>query len=421
MDSLWKIAIRNVFRHGRRTAITCITMMVGIAIFIVYDSLLAGLDRVAIDTMVHYSASYVKVRTPAYIADERGTPLDHGIPDSEGAMAAIRKAAPSITAAAPRTLFIGQASNYQDAEPVLCAAVDPGLDPKVFDLAANVKQGNWLPPAGAAAHDIVISAALARDLGLKLGDPLLLSARTVYDNDNADEFTIVGITDMGLTLEANLYMGYTEARTFLGEPLPVTEIDTAAPRAPNLDAELAASAKVAAAIGPALRGLTAQPVGEFAKDYLALRNSKSGASFMIILVILLIAAVGIVNTILMSVYSRVREIGVLRAYGMTAKDIKKLFVREGLITGLIGSLAGLALGAGLVAWLDSLRISLGGLVKGNNVDMGGLPVNAVIRLEWRPSTFVVALVFGLVAAWLAARSPAKRAATLEPTDALRFV
>lgn len=215
-------------------------------------------------------------------------------------------------------------------------------------------------------------------------------------------------------------MGYSDAKVFLGEPLPVTEIDTAAPRALNLNAELAAASKAAAAMGPALPGLTAQPVGEFAKDYLALRNSKSGASYIIILVILLIAAVGIVNTILMSVYSRVREIGVLRAYGMTATDIKKLFVREGLVTGLIGSLAGLIVGAALVAWLDSLRISLGSLIRGK-VDLGSLPVNAIIRLEWRPQTFLVALVFCMIAAWLAARSPARRAARLEPTDALHFV
>ena len=69
MGVLWKIALRNVFRHGRRTAITCITMAVGIGIFIMYDSLYAGLDRVAIDAMAHYSASYVKVRTPEYVAN----------------------------------------------------------------------------------------------------------------------------------------------------------------------------------------------------------------------------------------------------------------------------------------------------------------------------------------------------------------
>jgi putative ABC transport system permease protein len=419
MDLLWKIALRNVVRHGRRTLITAVVMMVGIGIYIAYDAVLAGMDRLAIDTMIRYSSSWLKLRTPAYVADESGTPLDYGIPEPERAMAALRAAAPAIEAAAPRTLFVGQGSNYVDSEPVMCAAVDPALDPKVFDLAANVAQGSWLPASAAAGRQVVVSADLARDLGLKLGGPILLSARTVYDNENADEFTVVGIADSGLSLAANLYMSYADARAFLGEGLPVTEIDASAPRAPNLDREIAGAAAAAAAAAAALPSLAAQPVGEFAKDYLAIRDSKQKGTFMIVIVILLIAGVGIVNTILMSVYSRVREIGVLRAYGMTPKDIKKLFVREGLIIGAVGSAAGAAMGAALVAWMAGTGLRLSALFSG--MDLGDYPTNGNLFAEWRPAAFVIGIAFGLVASWLAARSPAKRAARLEPTDALRFV
>ncbi len=419
MGTLWKIALRNVFRHGRRTAITAIVMMVGIGTYIVYDSILGGMDRLAIDGMVRYSASWLKVRTPAYVADETGTPLDHGIPDPAGTAAAMRRAAPAIKAVTPRSLFVGQASNYIDAEPILCAVVDPEGDAKVFDLASSISSGSWLAPSGGPPNQVVISATLAKDLGLKVGGTVILSARTVYDTENADEFTVAGIADGGLNLPASLYMSYADGKTFLGDSLPVTELDASSPRAPNLEDELAASAAGAKAVGSALPSLDAQPIGEFAKDYLALKDSKQKGSFMIVFVILLIAAVGIVNTILMSVYSRVREIGVLRAYGMTAVDIKKLCVREGLIIGAIGSLAGLLLGGGFVAWLHGTGLRLASLF--NGLDLGAFPANGVLYAEWRPADFVIGLAFGLVAAWLAARSPAKRAARMEPTDALRFV
>lgn len=419
MDPLWKIAIRNVLRHRKRTLITAIVMMVGIGTYIAYDAVLAGMDRLSIDTMVHFSSSWLKVRTPAYVADETGTPLDYGIPAPEAAAAAMRKAWPAITAVTPRTLFLGQASNYEDAEPVVSAAIDPLTDARVFDVAANVAQGTWFQAPGQARHEVVVSADLARDLGLKVGDALLLSARTAYENDNADEFIVIGITDSGLSLAANLYMDYADARVFLGEGLPVTELDASAPRAANLDEELSRAAKAATAVQAALPGLRVQPVGDFAKDYLALRNSKSKGSFMIVLIILLIAAVGIINTILMSVYSRVREIGVLRAFGMSPKDIKRLFVREGLILGLIGSLAGLLMGAGFVAWLSTSGMRLASLFKG--LDLGAFPTNGTLYAEWKPESFAIGLAFGLLASWLAARSPAKRAARLEPTDALRFV
>jgi ABC-type lipoprotein release transport system permease subunit len=418
MDTLWKIAFRNVLRHKRRTIITGVVMMVGIGIFIAYDSVLAGLDRLSIDTMVSYSSSYLKVRTPEYVADETGTPLDYGIKSPEAVMVSMRKAVPALSAVTPRTFFLAQASNYSDAEPVMAAAVDPGSDAAVFDLAGHIAQGSWLKAAG--NHEVVVAANVAKDLGLKLGDGLLLSGRTVYDNDNADEFQIVGIADGGLSLNATatVYMSYSDARVFLGDALPITEIDAAAPRASSLEGELAASAKASGIVQTALPALHADPIGEFAKDYLAIKNSKQKATYMLVFFILLIAAVGIVNTILMSVYSRIREIGVLRAYGMTPKDIKKLFVREGLIIGFIGSLAGALLGGGLVLWS---QVGLNLSAAFGNVDLGAYPMNGVLIGEFRPTTFVVGIVFGLLASWLAARIPAKRAGKLEPTDALRFV
>lgn len=418
MDTLWKIAFRNVLRHKRRTIITGVVMMVGIGVFIAYDSILAGLDRLSIDTMVAYSSSYIKVRTPEYIADETGTPLDFGIPAPAGTMAAMRKAAPALSAVTPRTLFLAQASNYTDAEPVMAAAVDPAGDAGVFDLAGHIARGSWLRAEG--RHQVVMAANVAKELGLKVGDSVLLSAHTIYDNDNADEFQIVGVAEGGLSLNATatVYMSYTDARTFLGEALPVTELDAAAPRATSLERELAASARATGLVQAALPALRADPIGEFAKDYLAIKNSKQKATYMLVFFILLIAAVGIVNTILMSVYSRIREIGVLRAYGMTPRDIKKLFVREGLIIGLIGSLAGTLLGGALVLWTQvglNLSAAFGG------VDLGAYPMNGVLIGEFRPQTFVAGIVFGLLASWLAARIPAKRAGRLEPTDALRFV
>jgi putative ABC transport system permease protein len=428
MDTLWKIAGRNVVRHKKRTIITGVVMMVGIGLYIAYDSVLSGMDRLTIDTMVAYSSSWLKVRTPEYAADQMGTPLDHGIADPQGTMAAMRQAVPGIVALAPRTLFVAQASNYIDAEPVMAVAVDPLADPKVFAVAGDVHEGAWLGAAaggggaaGAPAREVVLSKTIASDLGLKVGDGILLSARTIYENDNADEFRVAGIIDgsAGLAGTGSVYMSYADARAFLGETLPVTEIDAAGPSAPSLDAELASSAAAAALFKAALPALQADPVGEFARDYLAMRQAKSKGSLMLVVMILLIAAVGIVNTILMSVYSRVREIGVLRAYGMTAKDIRKLFTREGLILGTVGSLAGLALGA-LIDWYFTAKgLNIGKAF--GNLDFGAIPVNATLYGEWRPASFVVGLVFGIGVAWLAARIPAKRAARMEPTDALRFV
>lgn len=431
MDSLWKIALRNVERHRKRTLITGIVLMVGIALFIAYDSILAGMDRLTIDMMVSYSSSFLKLRTPEYAANEAGTPLDYGIEDPDAAVSELEKAAPSIKAATKRTLFVAEASNYRDSEPVMAAAVDPVADAAVFATADDVEEGSWLSAGGTSggasggtfggAKEAVVGAGLARELGLKVGDGILVSARTVYDNENADEFRIVGIIsgEAALSSTASLYLSYGAARDLLGEALPVTEIDAASPRAASLEGLLEASAAAAKAAAIALPSLQADPIGEFAKDYLALKDSKQKGSYLLIAMILLIAAVGIVNTILMSVYSRVREIGVLRAFGMTPKDIKALFVREGLIIGAIGSAAGLVLGALIVWYFSGAGLSIAGIF--GDLDLGSIPATGVLRGEWRPAAFAVGFAFGVLVSYFAARIPANRAARLEPTEALRFV
>jgi putative ABC transport system permease protein len=131
----------------------------------------------------------------------------------------------------------------------------------------------------------------------------------------------------------------------------------------------------------------------------------------------LIAAVGIVNTILMSVYSRIREIGVLRAYGMTRRDISRLFLLEGLAIGLIGSTAGLIVGC-----LFNLPMSVYGFDLSPFASaMGSLPITGVLRGEWNIPTLVFGFVFGLAVSLGSAQIPARKAAKIEPTEALRFV
>ncbi len=103
-----------------------------------------------------------------------------------------------------------------------------------------------------------------------------------------------------------------------------------------------------------------------------MRNMKAKYSSLIILVVLLIAGVGIVNTILMSVYSRIKEIGVLRAYGMLPGQIRRLFALEGTMIGLIGSLGGIFLGSLLVWWSVKWGIPLDKMFSG--LDLGSIPM-----------------------------------------------
>lgn len=419
METLWKIAARNVLRHKRRTLITGIVMTMGIGMFIVMDSMLIGMDRLTIDNMVDYTESFMKIRTPEYVNNLQGTPLDYGIPDPESAMKAALAADRRVTAAAPRSRFVANVSNYEDMLPTIATVVDPARDGAVFQLADSMAAGAWLDTA--APGSVVLGEGLAEELSLEVGDYVVVSASTAYENVNADEYLVAGLVSspMPEINDGGLFMTFSTADELLGTSGFVSEIVVATERMPNLKALLAASSEIAAKTAKTLPGLRVDPLTELAKDYLAMRAMKGKGSYFIIMVVLLIAAVGIVNTILMSVYARIREIGVLKAYGMSPKDIRRLFTLEGIIIGVVGSAGGVLFGTALVWWMSTSGMPMGAFV--GKVDMGGLPLSGTLYGEWNPGSMVFGFVFGLVVAFIAARIPAKRASKMEVTDALRFV
>lgn len=416
MGTLFKIAWRNVWRHGKRTALTLITMAFGLGLYIGMDSMLRGMDRGGLDNIINLSDSSVRITTSRY-EEERGSyPLDYGI-DDPAALKAFILDDPRAVAVSTRTRFAGTMSNGTDAIPVLAVALDPEADRTVFTLPEFV-EGAWFGDGG--EHQVVLGYALAADLGLKLGDWVTLAARTRYEARNADDFRIVGLidcTEPGIN-NSGVYVSFGDAEEFLELEGLRTELVVKMEHRVNLKDAMSDSDELAAKIEAAHPGYSAQSFGEVGRQFLELAKAKSKGIGMIIFVIMLIAGVGIANTILMSVFSRVREIGVLRAFGFTAKEISRLFLIEGGILGLVGSLAGTVVGLGLDLYMVYVGFPLESMFKG--MDMG-MPIWGTLYGEWNPSQFVVVVVVGVVVALLSSLSPARRAARMEVTNALRFV
>jgi putative ABC transport system permease protein len=416
MGTLFKIAWRNVWRHGKRTALTIITMAFGLGLYIGMDSMLKGMDRGGLDNIVNLSDSSVRITTSKY-EEERGSyPMDYGIEDP-AALEAFILDDPRVRAVGMRTRFVGSMSNGTDAIPVLAVALDPVADAKVFTLSEFI-EGSWFGDGG--ERQIVLGSGLAEDLGLKLGDWVTLAARTRYEAHNADDFRIVGLidcTEPGIN-NSGVYVSFGDAEDFLELEGLRTEVVVKMEHRVNLKDAMADSDALAAKIEAAYPAYSAQSFGEVGRQFLELAKAKSKGIGMIIFVIMLIAGVGIANTILMSVFSRVREIGVLRAFGFTAKEISRLFLIEGGILGLVGSLAGTVVGLGLDLYMVYVGFPLESMFKG--MDMG-MPIWGTLRGEWNPSQFVVIIVVGVVVALLSSLSPARRAARMEVTNALRFV
>jgi putative ABC transport system permease protein len=418
MNEVFRIAVRNVLRHKRRAFITAITMMVGIGIFIGMDSMMTGMDRVTINNMIDLKESSVKIFTKQYDADRSVYPLDYGIPDP-AAVSRYLSTDSRVRASTNRTLFIGQVSNYRDALPVVGTVVDPQTDSKVFTLA-DYTEGKFFGTG--KSNQIVMGKELALKLGFKLGDAVLLSARTKYDAQNADEFTIVGLlsTSDPAINQSSVFITYATADNFLDLENLVTEVDVKLVHRVNLaDAERDASA-VAAGVSSAFPALAPYTFKQLGQAFLDLMNQKKMWGFLIIFIILLIAAVGIVNTVLMSVYERIREVGVLKALGFTRREVVWMFTLEGVFVGVLGSALGAILGALLDLYLILEGIPLSAF--GENLGASsGIAFWGTLYGEWNPGAILFAIGFGLVVAVVSAVIPARKAAKMAATTALRFV
>lgn len=416
MGTLFKIAWRNVWRHGKRTALTIVTMAFGLGLFIGMDSMLKGMDRSGLDNIVALTDSSLRVSTAAYEEERRSYPLAHGLQEID-AMEAFILSRPRVLAVAQRTRFIGRLSNGVDALPVMAVAAEPGRDERVLSIPDFV-EGSWLGEGG--ERELVLGFRLAADLGVGLGDWVTLAARTKYDAQNADDFKVVGLINSSEPSlnSSGVFISMRDADGFLDLEGLTTELIVAMERRVNLKDAMADSDALAAELEAAFPGLDARSFGDVGREFLELAKAKSKSIGLIIGIMMLIAGVGIANTVLMSVYSRIREIGVLRAFGFKPREISRLFLLEGGILGVVGSAAGVAFGVALDAYFIYVGFPVESMM--GEIDMG-LPIWGNLYGEWNPQQMAVAAVVGVAVALLASRAPAKRAARMEVTNALRFV
>jgi ABC-type lipoprotein release transport system permease subunit len=155
---------------------------------------------------------------------------------------------------------------------------------------------------------------------------------------------------------------------------------------------------------------------DLAKDYLAIAEAKRGGTGLILFLVFIISAVGISNTMLMAIYERIRELGMMRALGMSDRSIQAAFMLEAGGIGLIGSIFGLLLGIALNTPFIIFGIDLGFLLR--DMDMG-YRIQSVFRGVWNIEAMAVAFVAGMVLSMIVAWIPTRRALRMDIPACLR--
>lgn len=416
MGTLFVIAYRNILRHKRRTFTSAFTIAFGLLYLIFMDSVFDGMDKAATDNMIRLSTSSIKVHNHQYYLEKESFPLQYGITNQDEIVDLVTKN-PEVIGITPRVEFLGELSNYSDSKPIIGKVIKAEQDTTVFRLVDFI-EGSFFSSNN--ENEIILGKELAEDLAVTVGDNITLYALTRYESRNADDFTIVGIlntTDPALN-KSTVLITFQAANIFLDLENLVTELNIGIKRKLDFHQELAIMNQVKQSLNESFSGLYIETFQEMAADFLNMAKQKQVWGYVFIMVILLIAAVGIFNTVLMSVYERIREIGVLRAHGLDTFHLTILFAFEGTITGFLGSTLGIIFGC-----LGNLYLVTKGYPMdkmAGDIDVTGFPYWGTIYGQWNVEIIIAAFLFGIIVSTLAAIIPARKAAKMEITQVLRF-
>ena len=405
---LIKLAFRNIFRNFRRTVITFIAIAVGLMFLILMDSLLSGIDQESFEKIINYETGHVKIFARGYQKDKENLPLDKTI-EKPASLAHGIMSDPEVAGVTSRINFRIMLSDGIDQLPAVGIAVNPADDQLVYQLKQAVAQGEFLKEKEDA---MLLGEGLAEDFGVGVGDVLTILARTRYDTYQALDLRIKGIlrTDdpkidwVAAVIPLNL------GQSSLDMGKSVTEISIKLKDPARTEAFRDKLARE-------LPGLEIMTWKELAEDVIAIAEAKRGATSMILFGITLIALIGITNTILLAAFERVGEIGMMAAMGMKRRQIILLFILEGGMIGLLGSIAGCALGSLVNIYLVNHGIDYGPAMKG--IGDIGYRITTGARGIWKPGTIAWAFLFGIIVSALTSIYPAWVASRMEPTKALR--
>ena len=400
------LAWRNLWRNHRRTLIMVGAVTVGVWAMIFMTALMRGMVSDMIEDGVRNLPGHVQAHNPAFRDDPSINNLIR-LPDSELEK---RLEGADVVAWASRVNVPAVISSERESRGVSLVGIDPARDDQLTGLSSTIVAGRSLE--GTDDTGLIVGASLLDKLETDLGKRVVVMSQDP-DNEIADRgFRVVGVFEAKLPTqeEGVVFAGKTTVTNMLGIADRVTEVAVIGDDYRNVE-------PVYREIRERLDGdLAVERWTELAAYLGSMLKVMDGFVLVWFVVIFLALSFGLVNTLVMAVFERVREIGLMLALGMRPMAILAQVIVESLLLLALG----LALGT-LLAWLSVLPFEDGMDLSSVAAGMEMFGMSSVLYPELRLADIVLANVVVLTLGVLASLSPAWRASRYEPMDAIRKV
>lgn len=400
-----QIAWRNVWRNRTRSLVIIASVALGLWAGIFIMALSFGMTEARKEQLIIEQISHIQVHTSGFTDKQE---LNQFIPDGPQVLDDIRQQ-PTVQHATGRTLINGMFSAPQGGKGVRISGIYPQLEARLTKLNEKVTQGEYFPNK---SNRILVGEALAGKLGLKLGSKVVLTFQDTSANMVAGAFRIASLykTANPKMDEQLVYVSNEDLQALLGTMPMLHEIALLADTEENVP-------PLQARLKNKYENLRIETWKELSPELQYLDEMMDVFLYIFIGIILFALAFGLVNTMLMAVLERVRELGMMMAIGLTKPRLFFMILLETTFLTLTGALVGFLLGLVSVAITARTGISLAAVEQG--MEEFGYATMLYPSLEW--SYYPIIALMVIVFAVLSAVYPAIKALQLNPTEAIRKV
>lgn len=405
-----ELAFRNIFRNLRRSILSGVAIAVASMSIVILFALVEGMQSDMAKNLTSYYTGQVRVRNAEFAKYERYNPLHLSI--DTNAVAAVAKEIPGVKSMTPRISFPASLYLNERNHGVLGIGADFATEAAFIDFASLLREGR-LPAPG--ANEMLIGTALARDMKLAVGDKVTMLTSTAQRGTNAITLKIVGIAafPVGAMNSKTIWMPLDRSQYLL-------RMDSQAQELLILTEKGFKEKTVASSLKQALLdklGLDTETKAwtDLAELYNLLVMAKM-VYYVIGMFFLLLGSTVIINTTMMVIFERMREIGTLSALGMQGKELTKLFLLEGAFISTVGAFIGTLIGFLIVLYFSKAGMDFTDVMSGIDMEISSVLYPKVNLL----TTFLV-WIYSIAVSTLATFIPSRRASKIQPVEALRYV
>lgn len=399
------LAWKNIWRNRIRSIVVIGAIAIGIWAILFISGFTRGMVQNYINDSISTQISHIQIHHPKFGDDKE---LKFNIAESN----ALRQellAMDGVKSATTRTISNGMISSSKGARGVNIIGIDPAEESQVTAMKDKMIEGDYLNVD--KKNPIILSSRIAEKLGLKIRSKVILTFQNVEQEITAGAFRVVGIYNTGNAQydELQIYVKKEDLQRLIGVDEPIVH------EMALLVNDFNAVDQVRDQIKHAHPNLLIENYKELSPD-LELFNTQIQLNIVILTIIIMLALIfGIINTMLMAVLERKKELGMLMAIGMNKWKVFKLIVMETLFLSFVGGPLGL-----LIAYVTLLGFSQTG------IDLsqwsGGLSqfgLNPIIYPDLHTGSFIFVMISVMITAFLASIYPARKAVKLKPVEALR--